>query len=342
MPGLDAGRRQAAQPGPRRLADPAARPLHRRLGVRVEPVDLGPAERGEVVVAGDADRADPGQPLDDAVRVRPVADDVAEVPDGVDRAGRGEDGVEGDEVGMDVREDGDAHRASLARASRAHGRALVSPRAGASAVAGSRGQTGSIGVPGRARRRRGDGRRARRSAGSARIGDSTLDPCAPGSIARERPTRARRSRLRARPDRVGSPRFQATRMPPGSRSGQRQLDELGQRRDGPRRDRRPAAAVGAARDERLGAGRLGRHVLAQPRRPRRPWRGSGPSCRSNRRAAPGRAGRAAASGMPGKAAAAAEVDEPVDAARPEEPDGASGCRRHGGRRSRPGRGSRSG
>ena len=48
----------------------------------------------------------------DPVRIRAVPDDVAEMPDGVDRAGVGEHGVECDEVAVDVREHGDPHDGS--------------------------------------------------------------------------------------------------------------------------------------------------------------------------------------------------------------------------------------
>ena len=52
------------------------------------------------------------QPGDDPVRIRPVADDVAELPDGVEVTGVGEDRVEGKEVAVDVRQDRDPHRRS--------------------------------------------------------------------------------------------------------------------------------------------------------------------------------------------------------------------------------------
>jgi hypothetical protein len=61
------------------------------------------------VIAADADRPDLTQPIDDGVGLRPVADDVAEVPDPVDRACRLEDRVQRPEVGMDVREHRDSH-----------------------------------------------------------------------------------------------------------------------------------------------------------------------------------------------------------------------------------------
>ena len=67
------------------------------------------AGRGGVVVAANADRAALGQPFDDGVRLRAVPDDVAEMPDRVDRPRGGEHGVEGDEVAVDVGDDCDPH-----------------------------------------------------------------------------------------------------------------------------------------------------------------------------------------------------------------------------------------
>ena len=64
------------------------------------------------MIAADADRADRREPFDDGIGFGTVADDVAEVPDGIDRAEVGEDRVERDEVAVDVREDRDPHRRS--------------------------------------------------------------------------------------------------------------------------------------------------------------------------------------------------------------------------------------
>jgi hypothetical protein len=61
------------------------------------------------VIAADADRAEGAEALDDCIGLRAVADYVTEVPDGVDRAKRRDDRIERDEIGVDVREDGDAH-----------------------------------------------------------------------------------------------------------------------------------------------------------------------------------------------------------------------------------------
>ena len=103
---------EGGQPVTGRVRDPAARPLHRRPRLRIEVVDLAAAGSGRVVVAPDADRADRREAFDDGVGLRAVADDIAEVPDGVDRAEVGEDRVERDDVAVDVREDGDPHRRS--------------------------------------------------------------------------------------------------------------------------------------------------------------------------------------------------------------------------------------
>jgi hypothetical protein len=64
------------------------------------------------VVPADADRTDPGEPLDDAIGLGAVADDIAAVPHRIDRSEVGEDRVERDEIAMDVRQDGDPHRPS--------------------------------------------------------------------------------------------------------------------------------------------------------------------------------------------------------------------------------------
>ena len=49
------------------------------------------------------------QPGDDLVGLRPVADDVTQLPDLVDGRDRREHRIERREVGVDVRQDGDAH-----------------------------------------------------------------------------------------------------------------------------------------------------------------------------------------------------------------------------------------
>ena len=102
--------RQGRQPGAGRPTDRVAGPFRRGPGLGIEPVDLGTAERRRVVVAADADRADLDEPGDDAVGIGTVADDVAEMPDGIDRAGVREDRIERHEIAVDVRQDRDAHR----------------------------------------------------------------------------------------------------------------------------------------------------------------------------------------------------------------------------------------
>ena len=100
---------ECLEPCLRLRGDPVAGPLDGRPGVRVEPFDLRTADGRGVVVAPDAGRADLAKPCDDAVRVRPIADHIPELPDGVDRAEMGEHGIEGDQVAVDVREDRDPH-----------------------------------------------------------------------------------------------------------------------------------------------------------------------------------------------------------------------------------------
>ena len=101
---------QTGEPGLRVRRDSGAGPLHRPPRVDVEHLDLVAAGRRGVVIAAHAGRADLTLPRDDAVRVRPIADDVAQLPDAVHRPGIGEDGVEGDKIRMDVREHEGPHR----------------------------------------------------------------------------------------------------------------------------------------------------------------------------------------------------------------------------------------
>ena len=76
------------------------------------------------MVAAHPDRAERRQAIDDRVRFRPVADDVTEVPDGVDGSDLGEHGVEGEEVAVDVGDHGDSHPSNLAVCIAYHGRRL--------------------------------------------------------------------------------------------------------------------------------------------------------------------------------------------------------------------------
>ena len=73
------------------------------------PSDREGAAHAGIVVAPDAHRAGGPHALDDRVRLGAVADDVAQVPDRVDRAQRSHDGVEGGQVRVDVRQHGNAH-----------------------------------------------------------------------------------------------------------------------------------------------------------------------------------------------------------------------------------------
>ena len=68
------------------------------------------AHRDLIVIAEDAGRPHTVEAFHDAVRFGAVADDVAEDADAVDRSDRREHRIEGDEIGVDVRKDRQAHR----------------------------------------------------------------------------------------------------------------------------------------------------------------------------------------------------------------------------------------
>ena len=61
------------------------------------------------MVAANADRPDLGKARHHGIGIRPIADDVAEVPDRVHWAGGSEHGLKRPQVGMDVGDDKDAH-----------------------------------------------------------------------------------------------------------------------------------------------------------------------------------------------------------------------------------------
>ena len=61
------------------------------------------------MVALDANHAEIPQPLDHRVRLGPVANDITELPDPVDRAGCVDDRLQGGQVGVDVRNNGETH-----------------------------------------------------------------------------------------------------------------------------------------------------------------------------------------------------------------------------------------
>ena len=107
---------ERAEPVPRRVRDPAPCPVHGCPSIGVEPLDLVTADRRGVVVAAHANRTDAGKALDDAIGFGAIADDIPEMPHGIDRTEGFDHRVEGREVGMDVRKDRDAHAISLAAA----------------------------------------------------------------------------------------------------------------------------------------------------------------------------------------------------------------------------------
>ena len=264
-----------------RVSSPMASRVHSAAapGVDVERLDLAAAERRRVVVAADADRAELAEPGDDLVGVGPVAHDVAQVPDLVDRRDRREDRVERREVRVDVGQDRDPHRS--ARVAQPAVRRL---RAAAAPLRGVAREAASTGAAAR-RRRRGDGPQAGDAAGE-----------------RRRPARARRARSAGAPRRAPRRRRRASR-----RRGARRVraaaapssTSSAERADRPGRDRRPRPGR-AGRGERLRPGsaptatRRSRPVASMTVR-----RGTGPSCRPSRRAARALRASAAASGSPG-------------------------------------------
>jgi thiamine-monophosphate kinase len=93
------------------------RPLGSGGGVRVKVLSADSPRGGPFVVAGDHRRLEALQPRDTLAGLRPIADAVAERPDGIDRPislGVSKDGLEGDEVGVNVGNDQGAHEASIA------------------------------------------------------------------------------------------------------------------------------------------------------------------------------------------------------------------------------------
>ncbi len=119
-PGTRSGRAERRQEGRSLRFEHAAGPPGRERCVRLEEVEVKLAERGQVVIPDERDVQPPGDPCVAAIGARPVPYEVTEEPELVERLGvnRLEYGVEGVEISVDVREDGDAHerRATLAKA----------------------------------------------------------------------------------------------------------------------------------------------------------------------------------------------------------------------------------
>ena len=107
---LDEAFRERPQPVARRVGDPVAGPLDGRPRVAVEQLRTQLPDGHLVVIAQDTGRADAREPLHDRIGLGAVADDVTEDADAIDRADRREHRVERHEIGVDVREDGQAHR----------------------------------------------------------------------------------------------------------------------------------------------------------------------------------------------------------------------------------------
>ncbi len=105
-------RGKPAEEAPSLLRERPLRPADGDGGVAVEVVDRQGADDRQVVVAGEAERRILLDPLAAAVRLGPVADDVAEAPELVGGLRRhlGQNGRERVVVPVDVRDDGDSHR----------------------------------------------------------------------------------------------------------------------------------------------------------------------------------------------------------------------------------------
>ena len=256
------------------------------------------------MVAADADRAELGQPGDDAVRLRAVADDVTEVPDRVDRADRGEHRIEGDEVAVDVRQDRDAHAHESSSAPLT--------------TAGVCARPGRADTPADAPARGGD--HEPMAVEPRHVDRDDLDRAAAERV--DRPFRGRQLGARCRP--ASRRRGSRPERAAGSASSTRSA--------------RPATARAVTAGQRRDGG--GRAASASARTARRLDVAASPVALDHRRQEGGllgdrleqqrpRGGQGRGERQPRVAAARPEVDEPVDAALAQDPDGASGCRRRG-------------
>ena len=276
---LHPAHRERGEPVARRRRDRRRGPSIAAARLRVEPVDLGAAGRRGVVVAADAERADRDQPLDDRVRLRAVADDVAEMPDGIDRA--------------DVR-----------RGPRRGRRGCCGcPRATAIRTAVNLAARRSPRPPRCAPRDP-----AGRPAGTAPARGHNDEPMADQARHVDRAdARATRRRARRCARSAGRQLGVEVAALPGDEDAarreerERELDEVGEAGHGARGHARPAAAMGRVGGEGLGADRAPpRPAPAEPGRPAATAvsrkRAFLPSAR---RAGPARAGSATASGRPG-------------------------------------------
>ena len=238
---------QRRQPGPRRARDGRPGPLHGRPGLRVEPVDLDRADGRGVVVAADADRA----------RARPAGRRRRPAPGRSRRRHRG----------ARWRRPTPTWASTASRATRLlwmSERTAIRTRTESSsaplttAVASARAGIARVARPGRGRapwRRPADARRARRRRPSLDLERAAAErgdrPVRGGQLGRE---------VAALPGDEAAARCE-------QREGQ--LDELGQGRDGARRDRRPAPAMAGVGGERLRPDRRGLDRVRRARSPRR-------------------------------------------------------------------------
>ena len=183
---------------------------------------------------------------------------------------------------MDVREDGDAHRQSLAARS-----AGIGPgRASRGALAAPPGATRHQGRRARAAGWRGYAAPvaprfvATTRRWSGRPGDT------PSTTRIRPPPRPSTARRPASSSSSSRSLFQATSDPPRASSGNASSTSSGSGADGPGDDRRPALALARVGGEVLDAGRRDLDRRREAGRGHRRRRGTTPSCGSTRRAAP--------------------------------------------------------
>ena len=111
-PFLDADVGQPLQPVPSGGADPVGGPVHRQACVLVEHARVQVSQHRRVMVAANRHRALASEPGDDVVGIRAVAHDVAQDPHRVKGRAGLQDGFEGRQIGVDIRQDRDPHAAS--------------------------------------------------------------------------------------------------------------------------------------------------------------------------------------------------------------------------------------
>ena len=238
---------------------------------------------------------------------------------------------------MDVREDGDAHRQSLAaisaagRAARREARRPRPARRRVTTAGGSGGRLARARRAGRAALRRDDEPVVRPSRATAAADDAGTPAAA------EAPSTARRPAAELVVVAVAASRRRAIRR--RASSGNASSTSSASGADGPGDDGRPALALARLRGEVLGADRARPDRRRGRSRPR-PSRGTTPSCAIDSTSSARSAGSAAASGSPGKPPPLPRSTNAPDAEPAKLGHARRGCRRRAaGRDLEPGRGS---